>query len=163
VTHVLFLLAALLLGVIAGLRSFTAPAVLAWAVYLNWFTLTDTWAAWVGNLIAVIVLSVLAVAELVNDKLPKTPARTATPVFAARIVMGGLAGAIVGASHHYTVSALGAGVIGAVLGTLGGYQARKRLTAAIGGKDLPIALLEDAVAIGGGFAIAAWTAALAVQ
>jgi uncharacterized membrane protein len=163
VTHVLFLLAALLIGVIAGLRSFTAPAVLAWAVYLNWFDLSHTWAAWVGNLITVIVVTVLAVAELVNDKLPKTPPRTAAPVFAARIVMGGLAGGIVGASHHYTISALGAGVVGAVLGTLGGYQARKGLVGAIGGKDLPIALLEDAVAIGGGFAIAAWTAALAVQ
>ena len=51
----------------------------------------------------------------------------------------------------------GAGVIGAVLGTLGGYQARKRLVAASGGKDLPIALLEDAVAILGGFAIVAVT------
>lgn len=40
-----------------------------------------------------------------------------------------------------------AGVIGAVIGTLGGYEARKRLVAAIGGKDLPIALLEDAVAV----------------
>ncbi len=36
---------------------------------------------------------------------------------------------------------------GAVVGTLGGYEARKRLVAATGGKDLPIALLEDAVAV----------------
>jgi hypothetical protein len=54
-----------------------------------------------------------------------------------------------GPDHH--------GVIGAVLGTLGGYHARRRLVAATGGKDLPIALLEDAVAIVGGFAILAAT------
>ena len=36
---------------------------------------------------------------------------------------------------------------------MGGYQARKRLVAATGGKDLPIALLEDAIAIGGAFLI----------
>ena len=60
------------------------------------------------------------------------------------------------------MSALGAGVIGAVLGTLGGYQARRRLVAAVGGKDLPIALLEDVVAIGGGFAIACGRAAVAL-
>ena len=59
----------------------------------------------------------------------------------------------------YTWSALGAGVVGAVLGTLGGYQARARLAASFG-RDLPIALLEDAVAVCGGFAIAAVTAAL---
>ncbi|OBI11774.1 DUF4126 domain-containing protein [Mycobacterium sp. E2497] len=155
-THALVLLLALLIGVVAGLRSLTAPAVVAWAAYLGWIDLHGTWASWMANIITVVVFSVLAVGELVNDKLPKTPARTAPPIFAARIVMGGLAGAALGAWPHWTFSALGAGVIGAVLGTLGGYQARKRL-AAVAGKDLPIALLEDAVAIVGGLAIAAVT------
>lgn len=155
-THALILLVALLIGVVAGLRSLTAPAVVAWAAYLGWIDLHGTWASWMANIITAIVFTVLAVGELVNDKLPKTPPRTAPPIFAARIVMGGLAGAVLGAWPHWTFTALGAGVIGAVLGTLGGYQARKRLVAAIGGKDLPIALLEDAVAILGGFAIAAW-------
>lgn len=110
-----------------------------------------------ANIITVIVFTVLAVGELVNDKLPKTPARTAAPIFAARIVLGGLAGAALGAWPHWTFTALGAGVIGAVLGTLGGYHVRRRLVAATGGKDLPIALLEDVVAIAGGFAILAAT------
>ncbi|OMC42828.1 DUF4126 domain-containing protein [Mycobacterium sp. IS-1264] len=155
-THALILLMALLIGVVAGLRSLTAPAVVAWAAFIGWIDLHGTWASWVANLITVIVLTVLAVGELVNDKLPKTPARTAPPIFAARIVTGGFAGAVLGAMPHWTFSALGAGVIGAVIGTLGGYQARKRLVGVTGGKDLPIALLEDAVAIAGGFAIAAW-------
>ncbi|KKC05469.1 membrane protein [Mycobacterium nebraskense] len=155
-THALVLLLALLIGVVAGLRSLTAPAVVAWAAFLGWIDLHGTWAAWMANIITAIVFTVLAVVELVNDKLPKTPARTAPPIFAARIIMGGLAGAALGAWPHWTFSALGAGVIGAVLGTLGGFQARKRL-AAVAGRDLPIALLEDAVAILGGFAIAAAT------
>lgn len=49
-------------------------------------------------------------------------------------------------------------MIGAVLGTLGGAEARRRLVAATGGRDLPIALSEDAVAVLGGFGIAALTA-----
>jgi uncharacterized membrane protein len=159
--HLLVLLMALLIGVIAGSRSFMAPAVVAWATFLAWFNFQGTWLAWIGNIITVVVLSVLAVAELVNDKLPKTPARTAPPVFLARIIMGGFAGAVIGTAWGYRWGGLGAGVVGAVLGTLGGYQARKRLVAATGGKDLPIALLEDAVAIGGGFAIA-YVAAFAV-
>jgi uncharacterized membrane protein len=157
VTHALILLLALLIGVVAGLRSFTAPAVVSWAAYLGWIDLHGTWASWLANIITVIVFTVLAIGELVNDKLPKTPARTAPPIFAARLVMGGLAGAALGAWPHWTFTALGAGVIGAVLGTFGGYQARKRLVAVSGGRDLPIALLEDAVAILGGFAIAAAT------
>lgn len=51
------------------------------------------------------------------------------------------------------VGGLIAGALGAVLGTLGGYEARKRLVAATGGKDLPIALLEDAVAVIGAILI----------
>jgi uncharacterized membrane protein len=156
VTHALILLLALAIGIVAGSRSLTAPAVVAWGAYLGWLDLHGTWASFMGNIIAVIAFSVLAVGEVVNDKLPKTPARTAPPIFAARILTGGLAGAALGAWPHWTFSALGAGVIGAVLGTLGGYQARKRL-AAVAGRDLPIALLEDAVAILGGFAVVAVT------
>ena len=45
------------------------------------------------------------------------------------------------------IGGLVTGAIGAVIGTLGGYEARKRLVAATGSRDLPIALFEDAVAI----------------
>ena len=158
--HLLALLMALLIGIIAGLRSLTAPAVVSWAAFLGWINLHGTWASWMGNIITVIILSLLAVGELVNDKLPKTPARTAPPVFAARIIMGAFAGAVIGTVWGSKWGGLGAGIVGAVLGTLGGYQARSRLVAATGGKDLPIALLEDAVAILGGFAIVATTAHL---
>jgi uncharacterized membrane protein len=45
------------------------------------------------------------------------------------------------------------GAIGAVAGTLGGYEFRSRLVKATGGRDLPIALLEDVIAVGGAFLI----------
>jgi len=41
-----------------------------------------------------------------------------------------------------------AGLIGAVIGTLGGASARGALARAIG-RDLPAALIEDVVAVGG--------------
>jgi uncharacterized membrane protein len=159
-THLLVpaLLLALLIGVVAGLRSLTAPAVVSWGAFLGWINLHGTWASWVGNIVTIVILSLLAVAELVNDKLPKTPPRTAPPVFAARIIMGGFSGAVIGTPFGHPWTALGAGVVGAVLGTLGGFQARRRLVAATGGKDLPIALLEDAVAILGAIAIVALAA-----
>lgn len=159
-THTLVLLMALLIGVVAGLRSLTAPAVVAWAGFLGWINLQATWASWMASVFAVIGFTVLAVGEVIADKLPKTPARTAVPSFTARIIMGGFSGAVIGAAWHWTFTALGAGVIGAVLGTLGGYHARRGLVAAIRGRDLPIALLEDAIAILGGFAILAATANL---
>jgi uncharacterized membrane protein len=160
VTHFLVLVLALLIGVVAGLRSLTAPAVVAWAALLRWINLNGTWASWVGHPVTVTILTILAVVELAADKHPKTPSRTTVPSFVARITLGAFAGAAIGTAWGYTWSALGAGIVGAVLGTLGGYQARRRLVAAHGGHDLPVALLEDAIAVLGGFAIAAMTAVL---
>ena len=154
-TQVLVILLALLIGVVAGLRALTPPAVVAWAAALNWINLDGTWAEWVGHPITVTVLTILLVVELVTDQLPSTPPRTVTPQFAARLLTGAFAGAVIGAQWHYTFSCLGAGVVGAVLGTLGGYQARKRLVEANGGHDLPVALSEDAIAVLGGFAVVA--------
>ncbi|WP_343708422.1 DUF4126 family protein [Mycobacterium sp.] len=158
-THFYVLLVALGIGVIAGLRTFTAPAVVSWAAVLHWINLNNTWASWVGNVITAIIFSVLALGELYLDKRPKTPARTAPPPFIGRLVSGGFAGAVVGTVWAFTYSALGAGVVGAVVGTMVGYQARARLSGSFG-RDLLAALLEDVVAVGGGFALAAVIAAL---
>ncbi len=125
---------------------------------LDWINLDGTWAEWVGHPITVAVLTVLAVGELITDKLPKTPSRKSPMGFGARLVMGAFAGAVIGTAWGYTFGGLGAGLIGAVLGTLGGAEARRRLVAANGGHDLPIALVEDAVAVLGGLAVAALTA-----
>jgi uncharacterized membrane protein len=144
---------AFLIGVIAGLRAMTAPAVVSWAARLGWLHVENTWLAFLGYAATPYILSVLAIGELIADKLPKTPSRKAPPGFIARIVTGGLSGAAIGATSASWVVGLVAGVLGAVVGTLGGYELRVRLVKATGGKDLPIALLEDAIAIGGGFLI----------
>lgn len=159
-THVLVLLLALLIGVVAGLRALTPPAVVAWGAFLGWLNLSDTWVSWLGNWIAVTVLTILLVVELVTDQLPKTPSRKTTAQFATRLITGGFAGAAIGTAWGYTLGGLGAGVIGAVLGTLGGYEARSRLVKANGGRDLPVALVEDVIAVGGGFLVVYLTSVL---
>ena len=153
-THTAVLGLALLIGLVAGLRALTAPAVVSWAAFLGWIDLDNRWLHWVGHPVTVAVLTVLALTELVTDQLPKTPSRKTPPQFGTRLITGGFAGAVLGAGFHYTWSSLGAGVVGAVLGTLGGYELRRRLVAATGGRDLPIALLEDLIAVGGGFLVA---------
>jgi uncharacterized membrane protein len=150
VTHVLVLLLALLIGTVAGLRALTPPAVVAWAALLDWLHVEGTWASWIAHPIVVGLLTVLLVIELITDQLSKTPSRKTTMQFAARLITAGFAGAVIGTGWGYEFSALAAGVVGAFLGTIGGYEARKRLAAAFG-RDLPAALLEDVVAVGGGF------------
>jgi len=142
---------AFLIGVVAGLRALTAPAVVSWAARLGWIHLENTGLAFLGAAATPYIASVLAIGELINDKLPKTPSRKAPASFLARILMGALSGAALGAAADSLAVGLISGALGAVAGTLGGYEARKRAAIAIGKKDLPIALLEDAVAIGGAF------------
>jgi uncharacterized membrane protein len=144
---------AFLIGVIAGLRSLTAPAVVSWAARLGWLHLENTWLAFLGFAATPYILSVLAIGELIADKLPNTPSRKAPPGFITRILTGGLSGAALGASGGSWIVGLILGVIGAIAGTFGGYEFRSRLVKATGGKDLPIALLEDLIAIGGAFLI----------
>ncbi|HEY7052163.1 MAG TPA: DUF4126 family protein [Mycobacterium sp.] len=144
----------LLIGVVAGSRALTAPAVMSWAAVLHWIPVDDKWSFWMGSWIAVGIFTALALVELVTDQLPKTPNRKTAPQFSARLLTGAFAGAVLGSGWHHTFAALGAGVVGAVFGTLGFYEFRHRLVAATGGRDLPIALLEDAIAVGGGFLVA---------
>lgn len=148
------LLLAVLIGVFNGLRSFTSPAVTAWASHLGWLKLQRPLAL-IGSLPAVVIFTLAAVGELVVDKLPKTPSRTAPPGLIARIVMGGLTGACVATSGGQA-PAVGAllGAAGAVAGCFGGYQARKRLVKALGTRDIYIALIEDVITIGGSFWVA---------
>lgn len=137
---------ALLIGVVAGLRAMTAPAAVSWAASLGLLTLDGSWLAFLGYRFTPWILTLLAVGELVTDQLPSTPSRKVPIQFAARVIMGGLSGAAIGASGGSLVAGFVAGAVGAVLGTLGGAAARARL-AGVFGRDRPAALLEDALAI----------------
>jgi uncharacterized membrane protein len=144
---------AFLIGVIAGLRSLTAPAAVSWGARLGWLRLENTPLAFLGFAATPYILTALAIGELINDKLPKTPSRKELAPFGARIVTGALSGAAIGAAAGSLPAGLVAGALGGVAGTLGGYEFRSRLVRAIGGKDLPIALLEDAIALVAAFLI----------
>jgi uncharacterized membrane protein len=159
-THALVLSLALLIGVVAGLRAFTAPAVLAWAAFLNWINLSGTWASWMGHWITVAILTVVAVAELVSDKMPTLPSRKSAPQFLVRLASGAFSGAVLGTAWGYRWGSLGAGLIGAVIGTILGYEIRTRLVAANGGRDRPVALGEDLFAAAAGITVAFLTSIL---
>src|ERR1700678_3208589 len=90
------LLLAFGIGVVTGLRSMTAPAIVAWAAYLGWIHLSGSHLAFMGSIWAVGVLTLGAVGEFVADQLPNTPARTAPVGLGARILVGLLAGACLG-------------------------------------------------------------------
>ncbi|MGH9694563.1 MAG: DUF4126 family protein, partial [Bryobacteraceae bacterium] len=117
------LLLAFLIGVVAGLRSLTAPAVVAWAAHRNWLNLHNTFLAFMGSTAAVVAFVLLAIVELVTDQLPSTPSRTKPPGLIARIILGALAGAAVAAAGAQSMAVGGVlGAVGGVAGAFGGYR-----------------------------------------
>lgn len=141
-------LLALLMGIVAGLRTMTAPAVVSWAAHLGIIGVSGTWLSFMGHAITPWVFTVLALGELVVDQLPSTPSRKVPYQFGGRIVSGALCGATIGIASGQVVIGAILGVIGGVIGTLGGAAARGKMASSFG-SDRPAALIEDAVAIGG--------------
>jgi uncharacterized membrane protein len=137
------------IGFVGGLRSMTAPAVVAWAAHLGWIGLAGSPLAFMGSRWAVAMWTVFAMGEFIGDLLPKTPARTAPMPLIVRIVIGLLTGgclAIAGGIALWIGALIGG--IGAVAGAFGGYQARAGLVRAFHVQDFVIAIPEDLVAIG---------------
>jgi uncharacterized membrane protein len=143
---------AFLIGIVAGLRAFMPLAVISWAAHVGRLQLQDTWLGFVGFAATAYITTALALGELVSDKLPRTPSRKVPMQFGTRILLGALCGAALGTEAGAMLGGLFAGAVGAAVGTLGGAALRAQL-ARVFGKDLPAALLEDVVAIGGALLI----------
>jgi len=133
------------LGVVAGLRSMTAPALLTVAGYRGWARTARV----LRQASAVKAASVLALGEIVADKTPYIPNRTEPASLGWRIASGALVGGALCASKHKPV-AVGvlAGGLGALAGTYGAFHLRRRLSQKI--PDALVAVAEDAIAVGGG-------------
>ena len=147
-SHVLLL--AFGIGIITGLRSLTSPAVIAWAAHQGWLSLQGASLSFLGSTAAVATLTILAVVELVTDKLASTPARTKPLGLSARILLGGLSGAAVAlAGRQSAAVGCALGAAGGVVGAFTGYQVRTGLVRALKVPDIVIAVLEDLVAVAG--------------
>ena len=124
-------LAIFALGIVAGLRAFTAPAVLLLMRH------TGFWA---------VLLAVLALLEYAGDLYPKAPNRTSPPGLIARVASGAFVGWYVAvASGAPGIAGALIAIAGAVAGAYGGLALRRRAIETIGA--VPSAIAEDVVAI----------------
>lgn len=136
------------LGLATGMRTFTPIAVICWYAYVGYLPVDATWATWTARLTVAIVFTVLAIGELIGDKLPKTPNRIAPMPLLARLIFGGLCGSIAAtAISGPGVEGVLLGVLGALLGAFGGFMVRRHLRERLGCPDYMLAVCEDAIAI----------------
>jgi uncharacterized membrane protein len=148
------LLLIFILGMTAGLRSLTPPAVVAWTA-ARWPALAQSPLSFMAAPLTAYVLAALALVELVSDKLPVTPSRLTPVPLTARIVMGGLCGAtLAAASQQSLVAGAVVGAAGGLLGSYAGYHARHTLVTKFRIPDFAVALVEDVIAIGTALLIA---------
>jgi uncharacterized membrane protein len=139
------------IGIVAGLRSLTAPAAVSWAAHFHRLDLRDSRLAFFGSTIYVYAISALGIGELIADKLPFVPNRTSPLPMAFRVLSGAICGAAlcISANHLILEGAL-LGALGAVNGAFGGFHVRRLLVKHLKIRDTAIALAEDALAIGAG-------------
>ncbi len=139
---------AIALGISTGMRTMTGIAVVCWAAWLGYLPLQGTWAFWTANLAVPIVFTLFALGEYIGDTLPRTPSRTAWPLVLGRLSFAVLVGLVVAtALGQPKAGGFVLGCMGALIGIYGGY--RVRMTGArLVGKDLPVALIESAFALG---------------
>jgi uncharacterized membrane protein len=97
---------AFLIGVIAGLRSMTAPTVVIWGARFGWLRPEGSWLSPINTPITSYFASALAIGELIADKLPKTPSRKAPGPFIVRILFGAMCGAALGAQSDLLLGGL---------------------------------------------------------
>jgi uncharacterized membrane protein len=137
------------IGFVSGLRAFTPIALISWLGVWGWTPLAGSPFWFMGNEIFAIAISILALLELIGDKLPKTPPRTQLMPLVGRIVTGGLSGGALcfNAGRPWLFGTL-LGAVGAMAGTFSGYHVRVAVARRLR-PDFIIAVLEDIVAIAG--------------
>src|SRR5258708_39575799 len=142
------------IGIVAGLRSMTAPAIVSWAARLHRFDLSASRLAFLASAAAVYIFSALGIGELVADKLPFVPNRTSPlPVF-FRILSGAICGAALCiAANRLVLQGALLGGLGAANGAFGGFQVRRLLVKHLKIADMVIAHVVDEIAIGEGLFI----------
>ena len=140
------------LGAVAGMRTMSAPALLSYAATTGQDEgLSETPLA-SQNVSK--TLGLLAIGEMITDKLPGIPDRTSAPSLAARAASGAFAGAVIFKSRKKKIG-IGAavGALEAVASAFAFFHLRREAGKQLNVPDPVVAIAEDALVVGAGFTI----------
>ena len=147
---------AAILGSVAGIRSMATPAIVSHLAHEGSLPADSEPMVWLSHSGVAKATAVLAVGELIADKLPVVPSRTDMGPLVSRGISGALGGAAV-ASARKRPAVVGAliGASTAVLATFAVTNFRRAAKERTGVPDFVWALLEDAVVIASGLHVVA--------
>ena len=141
----------------AGLRPMTAYAIIALALGRGWIRPSNSPLARIVSASALKRIAELAASELIADKLPFTPSRLHAAPLASRAVSGAICGATI---HNGRIRILATGALvgglAAITAAFIAYHTRRKLSLHLPG--FAVGVLEDGLALGGGFVVAAFAA-----
>jgi uncharacterized membrane protein len=139
-------LGAAAIGVVAGMRSMSAPALISQVARNGALEVTGSKIAFLNRTGALSTTGLLALGEFVADKLPFTPARTKAGSVAVRAISGALSGGVL-CSARKKSPWLGAliGASAAVGATYAAYHLRRTAEARLNLPDPVLAVAEDAL------------------
>lgn len=146
------ILRVLTLGVVAGMRSMSAPALVSgYLQQRKLAALSGSPLRWLATPEASTALKLLAAGELAADKIPGIPARIKPLPLLGRAASGAVAGAVLSdAGRESWPEGAALGAAAAVVSTFGMYHLRRALTHELGLPDFLVALAEDGVALAAG-------------
>ena len=140
---------AAVLGVASGMRSMAAPAIVSKLAHSGALPLKESQTRFLAHKNSARTTAVMAVAELVADKLPFIPNRTEVFPLLARAATGAFSG-VAFASAKRRSAVLGAllGGLAAVGTTYAAYKLRRAAGKSLHLPDTIIAVAEDALVAG---------------
>lgn len=145
----LFVFGVFTIGFATGLRAFTPIALVSWVAVWGWMPLSGSRLNFLGTTTGAIIVAILAVAELIGDKLPMTPSRLTPGPLGGRVIMSSLAAAAValGSGQSWILGVV-SGAIGSLAGAFSGFHVRQVIVRGLGVADRLIAVVEDLVTFG---------------
>ena len=134
------------IGTVAGLRAMLAPALLSYAALKH--RKSDAGDSIFASRGAAATLGLLAVGELVGDKLPNTPNRTEPLGLSARIASGAVGGGIICSQRKKSVPlGIALGALTAVAAAYAGQNIRRAIAEQTEVHSSIVGAVEDIIAI----------------
>jgi uncharacterized membrane protein len=144
---------AAVLGAVSGMRSMAAPAIVSRLAHTGLLPLEGTQIKFLGNKNSAKTMALMAAGEMIADKLPFIPKRTAVFPLVARAASGALSGIAFAKARKRSVVGALIGSLAAVGASFGAYKLRKTAGEKLHLPDSIVAVAEDALVAACAFAL----------